>query len=269
MSKALARSLFDDLPQGAIDRAEPNALQQANIMNSTSEAVGSLWTSNIMNCDFSWVIPHHPVIVTQPPAKQGRICREWTDIHEQNTVSDWAVRLHNVCCKFGDEHTLPLSMGVVRATIKRKKTAFSRQVATVAFSHLSLQPMFSHRIPQHVHARAQELKDAHSFRESCDNFPIDFSTAAQLSPELYYPDSSLKGQRRATRSSRQNIQSFIPDWKQIRSKPAKFSQTLRWYELSLVGVLRSKFLKHSVKVWDERWMQEIRYCSIYTGYRET
>jgi hypothetical protein len=76
VSKALARSLFDDLPQFAVDRAEMNALQQANIMNSTSEAVGSLWSSNIMYCDFSWVIPHHPVIVTQPPAKQGRICRE-------------------------------------------------------------------------------------------------------------------------------------------------------------------------------------------------
>jgi len=41
-------SLLDDLPQDAVDRAEPNALQQANM----SEVVGSLWTSTIMHCDF-------------------------------------------------------------------------------------------------------------------------------------------------------------------------------------------------------------------------
>jgi hypothetical protein len=35
--EALARSLFDDLPQGAVDRAQRNALQQANIMNSMSK----------------------------------------------------------------------------------------------------------------------------------------------------------------------------------------------------------------------------------------
>lgn len=153
--KALAISLCDDLPQGAVDRAEPNALQHANIMNSMSEVVGSLRTSNIMHCDFSWVIPYHPIIVTQPPAKQGRICTEWTDNHEQSTVLDWAVRLHNVCCKFGDKHTLLLSMSVVHASIKRKKTAFSLQIATTAFSHLSLQPVFSNSIPKHVRAWAK------------------------------------------------------------------------------------------------------------------
>lgn len=81
----------------------------------------------------------------------------------------------------------------------------------VSSSVRTLQQMSSNRIPHPVHSFAQWLKHTHSLSESCDIFPIHFSPAPQLSPELYYPDSSLIARKEAMRTSRQNRQGFIQD----------------------------------------------------------